>query len=223
MIPSRCREPGILLLAYVWIHVATAELPQPLLTLKGSPQVVFRPDGKRLVGCVPGQTWRPTDVRIWELPSGKPVGLMKGHGTNIWQLSFTPDGKFLATNENWAVKIWDLETEKEIASFATPAFTRAVLFLGDGKQIVTGHDNGRVIIWDAKTQQRLKVLKGHTDWVTGLALSPDGKRLATASVDMTARVWELTTGKSIFDAARSSLVSQSRCVRSTRQALGNDE
>jgi serine/threonine protein kinase len=37
-------------------------------------------------------------------------------------------------------------------------------------------------------------LQGHTDWVLAVAWSPDGQRLATASGDSTARVWDATTG-----------------------------
>jgi WD40 repeat protein len=41
------------------------------------------------------------------------------------------------------------------------------------------------------------VFRGHTDIVTGVAFSPDGKTLLTASWDGTARLWEVTTGKEI--------------------------
>ncbi|HEY1001218.1 MAG TPA: CHAT domain-containing protein [Streptosporangiaceae bacterium] len=40
-----------------------------------------------------------------------------------------------------------------------------------------------------------RTLTGHTDWVYGVAFSPDGRLLATASFDGTARVWDLATGE----------------------------
>src|SRR6188508_285618 len=47
----------------------------------------------------------------------------------------------------------------------------------------------------ARCDQSLRVLEAHQDIAYGLRLSPDGKRLATASYDGTARLWDATTGE----------------------------
>jgi hypothetical protein len=41
-------------------------------------------------------------------------------------------------------------------------------------------------------------LRGHADILYGVAFSPDGRRLVTASADWTARVWDAATGKEVF-------------------------
>ena len=133
------------------------------MTLEGGSYVVFSPDGKRLVGSVPGSSRRPSDVKVWKVASGQLLMLLKGHEGKIWQMSFSPDGRFLASNESFAVKVWDLEARSEISSFNTPAFTRSVVFIREGKQLATGHDDGRIILWDAKTSQPVRTLKGHAD------------------------------------------------------------
>ncbi|MBV9313587.1 MAG: hypothetical protein JO100_07485, partial [Pseudonocardia sp.] len=44
------------------------------------------------------------------------------------------------------------------------------------------------------TGAHLRTLKGHTNWVRGVAFSPDGRLLATTSYDRTVRVWDPATG-----------------------------
>ena len=52
-------------------------------------------------------------------------------------------------------------------------------------------------LWDAATGQELLTLKGHTNVVTSVAFSPDGKRLASASFK-TVKVWDAATGKELL-------------------------
>ena len=52
-----------------------------------------------------------------------------------------------------------------------------------------------VKVWDVGTGQERATLKGHTDAVSSVALSGDGKTLVSGSVDGTVRVWDVGTGQ----------------------------
>lgn len=49
----------------------------------------------------------------------------------------------------------------------------------------------------ARRQRRWRLLKGHTNWVSSVVFSPNGKMLASASFDLTVRLWIAETGKPI--------------------------
>jgi WD40 repeat protein len=47
---------------------------------------------------------------------------------------------------------------------------------------------------DLQTGRELKTLQGHTEWVTAVALSPDGRYALSGSDDHTLKLWDLMTG-----------------------------
>jgi Flp pilus assembly protein TadD len=54
-----------------------------------------------------------------------------------------------------------------------------------------------VKIWDSATGKELFALKGHAGWVSSVAFSPDGQRLASGSWDNTVKIWDSATGKEL--------------------------
>ncbi len=52
-------------------------------------------------------------------------------------------------------------------------------------------------VWDAASGKVLLTLRGHTNNVLSVAWSPDGKQLATASADETAKVWDAASGQEV--------------------------
>lgn len=70
----------------------------------------------------------------------------------------------------------------------------ALAFTKDGRAIVSAGRDG-VSLWDTASGKELRRFEGHRWEVRCLALSPDGKTLATGGSDSTLRLWDLASGK----------------------------
>ena len=70
------------------------------------------------------------------------------------------------------------------------------------RELATGSANARnaehtVKLWDIETGQNLTTLQEHTDSVTTIAYSRDGRILASGSKDKTVKLWDVSTGENI--------------------------
>ena len=122
------------------------------------------------------------------------------HVSLVESMAVSPDGKWLATGSFREVTIWDVATgtpKQRIGGFAHSVV--ALAFRSDGKSLAAAGgfptEDGEVKLIDPTNGYiTLDLKRAHSDTVFGVAFSPDGKRLATASADKFVKVWELPAG-----------------------------
>ncbi|HMA53371.1 MAG TPA: hypothetical protein VKT17_02870, partial [Acidobacteriota bacterium] len=123
-----------------------------------------------------------------------------GHLDVVTACAFSPDGRRIASYSlDGALKVWDLGTGKETASFrAVHLFVKTCRYTRDGQAIVLASTAGYVVAMDARTGQSLGKISGHSANVTSFAWSPDEQRIVTGSDDRTLRVVSSRTGETLF-------------------------
>lgn len=66
-----------------------------------------------------------------------------------------------------------------------------------GKTAVSGGYDGRLIWWDIDARKPIRSVEAHTKWIRKVAVSPDGKVIASVADDMVCRLWDAADGKLI--------------------------
>ena len=111
----------------------------------------------------------------------------------VQSLTFSPDGRLLASGEYRMVKLW--QREPNLPQFALgPDPATAIAASADGKWIATAGRDNVIHLWEAATGKPEKTLAGHTGKINSLKFSPDNTRLASGSADKTLRVWDIAAG-----------------------------
>ncbi len=205
--------------AKVWDAVTS----QLRFTLAGHVKEVtsvnFSPDGLRLV-----TSSRDGTAKVWDISpaSGQELVTAAAHAGKIYTVVYSHAGDRFATASNdGTAKIWDATTGDVLLTLAPTGAAPEVydlVFTPDDKRLVTsGCDAfdedgnclaGTVSVWDALAGQAVLTFTPHLNGVQGLALSPDGTKLATASWDYTAKILELATGREVMSHTAHSLLNR---------------
>jgi WD40 repeat protein/serine/threonine protein kinase len=181
--------------------------------------LAFSPDGMRLAidhGPMLGtlKIWNWDVQKDLDKVTLKGISIAGPYGLGAPYFAFSPDLKRVAGISDDTVKVWDARTGQEIISCkGLTNRIQCVAFSADGKRLAAGDGvSGRlsskrpavpgvVMVWDAQTGKELNTLKGHTHAITCAVFSPDGKRLASVSADLTVKVWDAQTGREIHSVA----------------------
>lgn len=139
--------------------------------------------------------------------SDPPLPPFAGHRGPVSGVAFDQSGKWLAVSGyGRSVRLIDVALGVQLPErlighrdwVTAVAFDNRPGVRGDpeaGKRLASSSADGTARIWDVAERRVIHQLEAHTDWVRGVAWSPDGALLATASRDGTVRLWDAATGE----------------------------
>lgn len=161
----------------------------------------------------------PTELRNWEWRyvrrlCDSAVFTCGEHSSQVLSVAFSPDGRYFVSGAGqWfstkpgEVKLWDAATGKLLwTGRGHTGSVMSVAFSPDGRRVAAatgpwGTKAGEVIIWETATGKALTTLSDMPPGVFGVAFHPDGDRLATAGSDCRIRLWDLESGRRLFELA----------------------
>jgi WD40 repeat protein/serine/threonine protein kinase len=161
-------------------------------------QVLFNPEGTRVL-TVPHDRRK---LSLWDAATGKEGLVIRVLVGVAGVPSFSPDGRWiLCACGDKSARIWSAETGEELWAFRGHQLgISSAVFRPDGKRLLTASPDGTVRIWNPNPGDFAVVVRGSHP-MHHMAISADGKRLATATGDRfqtqqpPATLWEVATGK----------------------------
>ena len=156
--------------------------------------LTFSRDGSRIASTSEDKT-----IRVWNVATGRRKHTFKTHAKDLQRIVFSPNGETLASaSMDGIIHQWDLNTGKHkntIVGHGDGFAPKNIVFSKDKITAATTYGKNNIILYDLNTQEVQTILTGHKKQVYKLCFSPDGKTLASGSMDKTIRIWTVDTGE----------------------------
>lgn len=130
-----------------------------------------------------------TNLRIREIPVASPIRAF----------NFSPDGQLMATgHDDRRVRLWRVSDGSLVRTLegGHNSAVWSVAFSPDGTLLATtaAAEDGTINLWQVNGGTLLRQITGHASRVRDVVFSPDGQKLASASIDWTVRLWNVADG-----------------------------
>lgn len=166
---------------------------QPLDRLGGS--IAVSPDGA-LAAVRAGERFNDSRIRLRSTVNGKTLKLLEGHTGGLLAMTFSPDGKILASaSVDETIRLWNVADGKETAKWTGhDRGTRLLIFSPNGKMLISVGLND-VRLWDVASSKNVRTLRAILGFGRAAVFAPDGDTLALGLANGTIQFVNCGDGK----------------------------
>lgn len=156
--------------------------------------VAVSPDGQRIVS-----TSNDASMKLWDIELLNDSNVLAIIDTDVSNAITGPCNEnimFVSQGEDF-ISVFNTKTCTHYELDEFPDVCNWITFSPDGKLFAASSavdGDGTLMIWNTKTGKAIHSLAGHTNWISTISISPDGKQLISSSWDRTTRFWDIETG-----------------------------
>jgi WD40 repeat protein len=139
-------------------------------------------------------------IKLWDIQTGICLKTLVAHQDAVTSVAFSPDGQYLvSSSHDQTARVWHVESGNCVQ--VLQEHTNRIWSIAfvphcspHRQQVVTGGDDHAAKLWDLKTGRCIKTFQGYANSIAPIAITKDGKILASGHEDETVKLWNIQTG-----------------------------
>ncbi|KAF8179114.1 hypothetical protein BJ912DRAFT_644648 [Pholiota molesta] len=137
-------------------------------------------------------------IKVFSLSDGQVIATFEGLSNSVTSVAFSPTdpSRLVSTGpQDQFMRVWDIDSKTLVITLR--GSISGIAFSPDGKNLLSGHQDGTFRVWDAIAISDVEDTNDHVGWVHAPTFSPDGRFLATGGdhVERLVKIWDAVTGK----------------------------
>jgi Prp8 binding protein len=142
-------------------------------------------------------------AQAWDVEASRKVGKLAGHSLYVNGVCAWSEHGAATSSDDGTVRLWDLrEQDPNALTFDIVREATSVAWSPRNSLVFAGSLDNLIRGFDPRlgaAAEPVMLLQGHADTVTGLSVSPDGKRLLSHALDGSLRVWDVAPFSALAD------------------------